>query len=491
MLSILVASVIDGGMLLAVLFVCIGAALALLGATRVLEQSSAVIAALICAVCALATLQVSLLTDMQEPFSAYFDKEIQLIGKVVQDPKHGPKHTQVVLAAESIDGTSVSGKVLVFADVGSRTRYLDYVVVTGKLLAPQPFETETGALFDYEAYLAAKGIGATMLRPASFEAKSPGCCSVLGILYALKHRLIRSIEEVFPEPHGGLLQGMLLGRQDALSQEMLETFRRSSLVHIVVLSGYNLTVIGAALMWLIGRAPRISRKMQLLAAALGMVLFAAMVGFSATVVRATIMALIALCAQMLRRPAAAIHGLIVAATVMVALNPRIMTDDPSFILSFLATFGLVTLGPSVAEKLTRIILNRGLREIAAATLATQLFVLPALIFYTGKASLVALPANMLALPLIPPAMFFGALAALAGLVSSALSFLCMLPAAALLWAITQIARIASLPWFASVDASMLQTPYIFCSYLLMVPLALWIAYTYTEPDGDARRMPIL
>ena len=141
-------------------------------------------------------------------------------------------------------------------------------------------------------------------------------------------------------------------------------------------------------------------------------------------VRAALMGLIAILARVLHRPAAALRGLLLAAVAMVAYNPLVVLDI-GFVLSVLATFGLVTLGGAAESRLQFLPTWKhfNIRSVAATTACAQLFVLPALLYYTGVLSLVALPTNMLVLPFVPLMMLFGFLAGLLALVHPALALL--------------------------------------------------------------------
>ena len=283
-----------------------------------------------------------------------------------------------------------------------------------------------------------------------------------------------------PEPASGLLEGILLGNKDALGEKWYEIFIIAGLVHIVVLSGYNLSIIADMLARLLSRAPK---KVALIVGAVGIISFALMVGAEATVIRAAIMALVVIVGRALKRPHALMRALVLACGIMVLHNPLILASDPSFALSFLATFGLVTFGTLLESKLFFIPTFAGLRGIAAATLATQIFVLPALIFYTGRLSVVALLTNMLALPLIPSAMLFGFIAGVVGLVSQTLGVVAMVPAWVLLSIVTEIAHLASLIPGASISVATLQTPLIFGLYVILVPLSLYaIRKTTRNPE---------
>lgn len=204
-----------------------------------------------------------------------------------------------------------------------------------------------------------------------------------------------------------------MGNKRGLPDTLTTAFIIASLIHVVVLSGYNISIVSEAVLRATKFLPRTLR--YVLGVAL-MVLFVIMTGAGSTSVRAGIMAVIAILARYLHRSAAALRSLAAAAVVLVLWNPLVVLYDPSFALSFLATLGLILLSPWVESKLPKIFsTHEQLRSIAASTIAVQIYVLPALLYYMGVLSFVALPANILTLPLIPFAMLTGFLAGLFGL----------------------------------------------------------------------------
>jgi competence protein ComEC len=146
-------------------------------------------------------------------------------------------------------------------------------------------------------------------------------------------------------------------------------------------------------------------------------LFTLMTGAGVATVRAASMAGLIIFARATGRTADMLHLLFIAGFFMVLWNPHVLLHDPSFQLSFLATLGLLLLCERISARLTLVSKKFLLREIAAATLSTKIFVLPLLLYQTGQLSLVALPATLFILPAIPGAMFFGFLAGLAGFFS--------------------------------------------------------------------------
>ena len=130
---------------------------------------------------------------------------------------------------------------------------------------------------------------------------------------------------------------------------------------------------------------------------------------------AGVMALLILFARATGRIYDATIGLCLAALGMVLWNPMVLAFDASFQLSFLATVGLMYLAPHAEVLFAWIPKRFGFRDFAVATVATQIFVLPMLLYMTGIFSLVALPVNMLVLLVIPLIMFLGFMIALFGM----------------------------------------------------------------------------
>lgn len=417
----------------------------------------------------LGMVRVGLLPDLQEPFVPFHERAVVAVVEIAEDPQVRTSSVQVKAHTQTVDGSEIQGTLLLQLPVGSAVSYGDLVNVRGKIKLPEVFLTDNGREFDYPRYVQAKGEGAIM-QAQYFQIVQPHSFSIQGSLYNLKHAFMRLVDRTIPEPEGSFLEGMLLGNRDALSNTLRDAFIAAGLVHIVVLSGYNLTLVADVFMRI--SSVLLPRLAAVSASATSVILFACMAGLDATVLRASIMALIVLFAKALRRPSVIMRSLSLACFLMVLYNPLVLLYDPSFVLSFLATFGLVTLSGPVASLLSGVSEKFGLRDIAAATLATQVFVLPVLIFYTGKFSLVALPANLIALPLVPYAMYGGFIASLMGLLGSIVSLPFAYAAWILLGSIIFIATTAAKIPFAIIDVSQFQTPALLLLYIVLVPSAL-------------------
>ncbi len=324
-------------------------------------------------------------------------------GVVISEPEQRENTTRFVFQADNGE------KVLVNTDLYSPVQYGDQIQVEGKLLEPGVIEDEDDSRpFDYGAYLSKDDIYFTMSF-AEVEVLSNGHGNpVKRALFKIKRSFVRKTKEVLVEPHAGLLSGLIVSGKEAMPKDILEEFRRAGVIHIVVLSGYNITII-AEFIKSVFRSSSFS--------VVGIILFVIMTGAQATVVRAALMVLAVIFAKMFRRKFSASRALLVAAFLMLVQNPKILVFDPSFQLSFLATSALIFVSPLLERHLKWCPEKWGLRTTLATILATQTVVLPYLIYSMGNFSLVSLPANMLILLIIPATMLVGFIATLVAYIS--------------------------------------------------------------------------
>ncbi len=206
------------------------------------------------------------------------------------------------------------------------------------------------------------------------------------------------------EPSAGFINGILIGEKHALSKEWYDAFTAVGLTHVIVLSGYNLTVIFA---WTRILFRRTSFLIQNSLGALSVIILVLVSGAEAPAVRAGILVLIVALAAVLQRQQDSGYFLSLAILTMLFVNPFYLLYDVSFQLSVAATYGLVYIGPIIQTQLKHV--PRVLGEVVRDTSSAQIAVLPLQLFYFGTLSWVALFVNVLVLPLIPLLMVLGVL----------------------------------------------------------------------------------
>lgn len=334
-------------------------------------------------------------------------------GMVVSDPDRRDLTTRLIVALEKKE-TDGHPRVLVLTDNFVDYAYGDQLRIIGRWQEPGNFLTETGKVFDYQNYLAIRGVTWLTYYPRLDILTRGGGSSVKAGLFKIKNGFLANLRRALPEPAAALAGGLILGDKGGLGDKTETEFRQAGLSHLVVLSGYNITIVAEnVLRFSVWFWPGLSWLFGLGA----ILLFVLMTGGEATVVRAAIMGSIALLARRSGRHYEAGVALVLAGFLMIVWQPRLLVFDLGFQLSFLATLGLIYLSPWVARQLAKRIRGlAGLREIVSTTVAAQVAVYPWLLYQTGNATLVGFVSNLFVLPIIPLAMLFSFLTGLSGFI---------------------------------------------------------------------------
>lgn len=389
----------------------------------------------------------------QSSLQPYVGQEIMFDGTVVGEVEYGAVNAHVYV--EPIGFRDTPERIRVTADRFSHAfadiTYGDVISVTGTLELPEAFETDNGRTFDYPGYLRARDVYYVVSR-ANLENVREGEFGLMRLLFAGKHSFQLAVQSAILQPMAGLGEGVLLGVRGALPPDLEDAFRTTGIIHIVVLSGYNIMIIVEWLTYML--AFFCGPRMRMVLGVVAIAIFVLLVGVSATAVRAGVMAALLLIARGTGRTYAVLRALFLAAIFMLIANPFLLVHDPGFQLSFLATVGLIVLAPRIEPFLARVPEYFGLRTILTATLATQIFVLPLLLYQTGLLSVVSVVVNALVLPMVPVAMMLTFLTGVAGSVLAPLGLVFGFLASLSLMYIIQITeRFAALPFAAfSIDA---------------------------------------
>ncbi len=424
------------------------------------------------------------------------EQKVVIEGYVFEEPDSRENNIRLSVRAEKLIAKdveqSVKAGVLVVVPLHTIVSYGDLVRAEGTLRLPRSFATEKGGdlsraesrEFNYPAFLAKDGIGYE-LAFADVEKTGEGWKNPLkaGAIW-VKQTYLQGLGMALPEPQAGLAGGITAGDKRALGGELTDIFRTVGLIHIIVLSGYNIMIVMYGIGWLL-------EKFGVRGwgeATIGIMIacfFALMTGLAAASVRAAAMASIAFVGKALPgRVYLANRVLAFVAAGMVLWNPYILAFDPGFQLSVIATWGMLAFSPHLASKLWFLTDRLALREIAATTMATQLTVLPLLLYQNGTLSLVSLPANLLALIAVPWAMLASFIAGLFGIFAGPIAPIIGFPAYFLLSYILLVAEWAARIPFASVSVGSFGFGAFVISYIVLIIIGLW--KTRTVPVEKSR-----
>ncbi|HCM52209.1 TPA: hypothetical protein DIS56_03730 [Candidatus Saccharibacteria bacterium] len=284
-----------------------------------------------------------------------------------------------------------------------------------------------------------------------------------------------------PEPSASFGLGILIGQRNSLPSELTNQLIMVGLVHIVAVSGYNLTIIIRAVSRL-----KLGSKFQRLAASLLLIAgFLLMTGFSASIVRASLVAVLGLWAWFYGRSFKPVLLIALAAAITGLANPFYVWGDLGWYLSFLAFFGVLVIAPLVAQRFKR--RPKNLTMVVIETLSAEVMTLPLIMMSFGQLSLVGLVANALVVPLIPFAMLLAAVAATAGMWLTPIVGWLAWPANLLLTYILDIAQLlASVPGIFLHRSISTPTMLYFYALVLLLTAAAYRQHNHPKIDTIQR-----
>jgi competence protein ComEC len=225
----------------------------------------------------------------------------------------------------------------------------------------------------------------------------------------LARRFDAGMQSALPEPLASFGLGLLIGQRNTLPQNITAALTAVGLIHIVAVSGYNLTILVRG----IGRL-RLGSKYQKLVISLALIIgFVLITGFSASIVRAALVSVLGLWAWYYGLKFKPIVLIAFAAAVTAFWNPFYVWGDLGWYLSFLAFFGVLVIAPVLAAKLFKKP-PKLLTMVVLETLSAEIMTLPLILMTFNQLSIIALVANALVVPLVPLAMLLSAIAGTAG-----------------------------------------------------------------------------
>lgn len=235
------------------------------------------------------------------------------------------------------------------------------------------------------------------------------------LLLSYQIALSQKIDTLMPDLQAALLKGMLLGEQSQLPTSFKIDLKITSTIHMVVVSGQNLTILAAFVMT---GAKFLGRKKTAAITLLVIALYAALTGFGTPVIRAAIMSSLTYLSWIFGRERSAVWTLLVSAAIMLLFDPNYLFNI-SFQLSFLATTGVIVVAPILNSYL--IFIPEVIRNDFSTTIAAQVLTFPIIAYNFGTVSIVGVIANIFLLWTVPIIMIVGGVALFLSYINLALA----------------------------------------------------------------------
>ncbi|MFZ7087796.1 ComEC/Rec2 family competence protein [Curtobacterium sp. RRHDQ10] len=229
----------------------------------------------------------------------------------------------------------------------------------------------------------------------------PGRVDPPGPLGVATHRArtaFAAVTRSLPEPGAGLLRGLAIGDRSDLDEQTSGAMETTALTHLTAVSGSNCAVL-VGLVVLAGRGVRAPRSVRAVGAISVLVGFVLLVGPDPSIVRAAVMATIVLVVDVVGRPVRGAPLIAVAVLVMLVWDPWYARSF-AFVLSVLATAGIVVVAPPLTALLARRLWTP-VAALVAVPIAAQTACWPVTVLLAPVIPTYAVPANLVSEPLAP------------------------------------------------------------------------------------------
>ncbi|MGB3023868.1 MAG: ComEC/Rec2 family competence protein [Candidatus Saccharimonadales bacterium] len=378
------------------------------------------------------------------------DKNIVTEGIVAEDPELSARgDTRVSISSVAINGVLTNGQIwLTLRGEQSHIKRGDMIRVSGK--------TKNG-FGPYQL---------TMSYPTIV-----GYRSSHDPMIAFRDNFVSALRKSVIEPAASLGVGFVVGQKTALPSSLEEQLRIVGLTHLVVASGYNLTILVRAAKRLFEKHSKFLVAFSSSSMIIG---FMAVSGASPSMTRAGIVAGLSMLAWYYGRAFHPFLLLVYVAALTAMMNPMYLWSDIGWWLSFLAFAGVMIVAPLMTrlfvgeKKLPTIV------QIIIETTAAQLMTLPLILLIFGNLPILSIIANLVTAPLIPMAMLLTSIAGLVTMLVPSFGAVIGLPAEILLSYFVAVVRwLSAPPWAQQSIAISVEAMVVVYSILVIIGVIVW------------------
>jgi competence protein ComEC len=218
-----------------------------------------------------------------------------------------------------------------------------------------------------------------------------------------KNKLIVDVKSQLKEPYASFLLGITLGYKANWPQNYYEKFKESGILHILVVSGFNVSLLISLLSIILSK---FNRAVFVVIIFLFLSIYLFIVGFEPPIIRAVIMGGIISISTSQGRYHSSFYSLILACTVILIVSPYLVSDL-SFILTFASTLAVLTAGIFIQQIKYREIEINIIVEHFIVLLFVNILITPVIMFYFNEYNFVSIFTNLLIFWTVPALTILG------------------------------------------------------------------------------------
>ena len=353
-------------------------------------------------------------------------------------------------------------------------KYGDKIKINGQYQVPESARNYGG--FDYKEYLKTQKVYGIFEAEKIERLKENNLSYIALLSNRVKQKIITNINKILPNETKELFLGILIGYDDYLQEEIQESFRKSSLSHLLAVSGAHITYIMIGFTYLLSKL-KIPKKVRNIFIIAFLYFFMYLTSFSASVVRASIMGMMGLFSLLVCRRYDIKTAMSVSLLLILIDNPYKILDL-GLLLSYFATIGIlvfVYIRKEEKKDSKESILIRAkdyLKDLVLITIFANIFVMPIILYSFNTISFSFILSNLIASILIGPITIGGFLLIIFSFIHIKLAYVIAIPYNLLLQILIHSTKLVSQMPYSEI---LLPTPslFIICIYYFLLFLFLF------------------
>ena len=369
----------------------------------------------------------------------------QIIGTIISNNKETEYKNTYKFKVKGIKGFKNINLILRVSKSKKTTlNYGDKIKVSGEYIVPEGARNYGG--FNYKEYLKTQKVYGIYEADTIEILKHNNLSWIELFSDIVKLKIIENFSKILPEDTNQLFLGILIGYDDNLSEDIEESFRKSSLTHLLAVSGAHIAyiIVGVKFLFQILKIPK---KITNIITIIFLTFFMYITDFSSSVVRASIMGIILLLALILFRKNDIKTTISISILLMLIENPYKILDI-GLLLSYFATIGIICFSKLNRNSKSELNIKQKVieytKEMILITVFANIFVIPIMIYNFNTISLTFVISNLIAGILIGPITIGGFILIVLSCISLKLTYIIAIPYNLLLELLVKSTKLTSL-----------------------------------------------
>ena len=333
-------------------------------------------------------------------------ENVNIVGTIVSSKKEKQYINEYKIETEKINNIKLKKKFILLTK-NKEIEYGNKIKLEGTYIKPSKSRNYRG--FDYSNYLKTENIYGTIEQNGKIELIKEKNINYLFInLYKVKNKIIKNINNKFPEETRGVFLGILLGDKSSIEEDVRQNFADSSLSHILAVSGTHISYVVICISVLFKKL-KLNKNIRKVLTSLVLFMYLYLVDFSVSATRAVIMSTIVIMQMLFYRKQDTITTIAFSSIIILINNPYSILNI-GFLLSYGGTIGIILFVNRISIESKEDFFQRFksyLKDICIVTISAQTIIMPIIIYYFNTISFTFIISNIIASLIIGPIIMIG------------------------------------------------------------------------------------